>query len=417
MKKIITAAGLVAIGAMGISNVQAQSKPWSVSASLRGFYDDNYATAPTSAAPGTIGKRGSFGTDVGATAAYNLSTDQTALGLKYTFGMRYYEDRTSNSADYSHQADVSLDHKFSEIYSLTASDSFAIAQEPGIIDPSGVTTNPLRSDGNNLRNNANISFSAQLTPTYSTEITYSNTYYDYQQSGPASRSALLDRDENLIGLNLRAQIVPTFVGLVGYQFGLINQDSKDSLLAPPAAYLDPKVRDNRSHYFFVGGDYNLTQELIASGRFGVQYIEYPNAVPGSRKDAVNPYVDFKITYTYTKDSYATLGVVNKHAQTDIVSGAVPTLDQEATSVYFNINHKITAKLTGSLNAQAQNSAFNGGAANNSSEQYYTIGVNVKYEINKFLSAETGYNYDRLDSDLPNRSFYRDRVYLGITATY
>ena len=54
MKKIVASVGLVALGASGINAVQAQDvsspppeKPWNVSASLRGFYDDNYVTAPT----------------------------------------------------------------------------------------------------------------------------------------------------------------------------------------------------------------------------------------------------------------------------------------------------------------------------------------------------------------------------------
>ena len=46
-----------------------------------------------------------------------------------------------------------------------------------------------------------------------------------------------------------------------------------------------------------------------------------------------------------------------------------------------------------------------------------VGVNLSYEINKFLSAEAGYNFDRLDSDLDQRSFTRNRVYVGIRGSY
>ena len=46
-----------------------------------------------------------------------------------------------------------------------------------------------------------------------------------------------------------------------------------------------------------------------------------------------------------------------------------------------------------------------------------MGVNVTYEINKFLAAEAGYNYDRLDSDVGFRSFTRNRVYVGLRASY
>ena len=44
-------------------------------------------------------------------------------------------------------------------------------------------------------------------------------------------------------------------------------------------------------------------------------------------------------------------------------------------------------------------------------------MNLTYEINRFLAAEAGYNYDRLDSDLSFRSFTRNRVYVGLRASY
>jgi hypothetical protein len=52
MNRIIASAGLMAVGAAGVqaANIadlrpSETSKPWSVSASLRAFYDDNWNTA------------------------------------------------------------------------------------------------------------------------------------------------------------------------------------------------------------------------------------------------------------------------------------------------------------------------------------------------------------------------------------
>ena len=58
-----------------------------------------------------------------------------------------------------------------------------------------------------------------------------------------------------------------------------------------------------------------------------------------------------------------------------------------------------------------------GGADDMSENFLLAGLNLSYEINKFLSADAGYNIDRLDSDLDGRSFTRNRVYMGIRATY
>ena len=55
MNKITATVGLVALGAASIqaqnlapgAGTQEATKPWSISASLRGFYDDNYTTSPS----------------------------------------------------------------------------------------------------------------------------------------------------------------------------------------------------------------------------------------------------------------------------------------------------------------------------------------------------------------------------------
>ena len=65
MNKITTTAGLVVLGAASFQTaVQAQmtapgeNKPWSISAVLRGFYDDNYTTSSSDL------RRDSFGIEV-----------------------------------------------------------------------------------------------------------------------------------------------------------------------------------------------------------------------------------------------------------------------------------------------------------------------------------------------------------------
>ena len=79
-------------------------------------------------------------------------------------------------------------------------------------------------------------------------------------------------------------------------------------------------------------------------------------------------------------------------------------------------------------AQLQNSTYNGGALENEADMYYLLGLSLEYRFSPNFSASVGYNYDRLDSSsvidstqLANtgaqRSFDRNRVYLGVTATY
>ncbi|MBI2946399.1 MAG: outer membrane beta-barrel protein [Verrucomicrobia bacterium] len=427
MKRLLTSAGLVAFGA---ANLQAQhaaaphltsiqtTKPWSVSASLRGFYDDNYVTRPSNSPTG-LSKTDSFGFELNPSVGFNWVLPQTYVGLSYSYGLRYYEDRESNSADHTHQADLKISHAFSEQYKLDVNDSFVAAQEPELLaKPGGGIPVPIRVEGDNIRNTATANLNAGLTEKLGALIGYSNTYYDYEKTGIGSLSALLDRTEHLFTINGRWQAMPSTVGILGYQYGMNHYD-EDQIIGFAGVGGPPvrgDARDSTSHYIYAGADHSFNPQLNGSLRAGAQITDYDNVTTDSK---VIPYADASATWTYNPGSYVRLGVRHTRMATDValITAASPTLDQEATTAYGEVNHKITAKLNGNLIAQYQHGSFEGGAADSKAEDLFLIGLNVSYEINKFLAAEAGYNYDRLDSDLEDRSFTRNRVYIGIRATY
>jgi hypothetical protein len=440
MKRLIASAGLVALGAASVQAAYAPglsrmetSKPWSVAATLRGFYDDNYTTAPSSA------EEDSFGVEVRPSVNLNLPLEQTYLGFRAIYSMRWYEDRPRGEADHTFQFDGLLNHAFSERYHLDLNDSFIYAQEPDLVDPSGGTVNRLRTKNNNIRNLAAINFNAQLTQLLSIALGYANTYYDYEQDaddtgnntavtggpGPVSRSGLLDRVEHLASVNLLWQALPSTVARLGYQFQIVDYTEDEVLNPPPVAPGGPPAgsitsgdRNSYAHYLFVGADHSFRSDLSGSIRIGGRYTEYPDAPQGD--DQVSPYADASLTYAFARGSSVTAGIKHDRNQTDV--GFAPgdsgvTVDQESTTLYANLQHQITPKLLGSLNGYYQNSKFNGGAADGDTDNLFGLGVNLTYQINQYLSAETGYNFDRIDSDISNRSYTRNRVYIGVTARY
>ncbi|MGV3754632.1 MAG: outer membrane beta-barrel protein [Verrucomicrobiota bacterium] len=417
-KRILAATSVLAAGFAMVQTAEAQQKIWNVSATLRGFYDDNYATAPSNPSPGLATPRSSLGFELTPSANLNLSRDQTSLTAGYTYSMRYFEDRPQDTADHSHQFQARLNHNFSPRYRLEVSEDFAIAQEPQLLDPTTLTR-PLRSEGDNMRNIAGFTFGADLTRLLGLEIGYQNSFYDYDQEGPNSLSARLDRMEHQAFLNSRWTIRPTTIGIFGYQFGITEHQEGDLITSPifPAGppLVPADTRNSRSHYLYVGADHTFTPQLNGSFRLGGQYTEYPNAIPGVSDNTISPYVDMNASYSYGEGSYVQLGVKHNRSSTDINS----SLDQQATSVYGSVNHRITPKLTANVLGQYQFSQFNEGPQDGANDNYFTVGLNVSYEINQYLTAETGYNYDRLDSDVStgNRSYTRNRVYIGIRASY
>ena len=45
------------------------------------------------------------------------------------------------------------------------------------------------------------------------------------------------------------------------------------------------------------------------------------------------------------------------------------------------------------------------------------GGNLEYRFNPHLSAQVGYDFDHLDSEIANRTYFRNKVYIGATASY
>jgi hypothetical protein len=447
MNKITTTAGIVALGAASIQAAvnapapgsQEATKPWSISASLRGFYDDNYSTSPKHL------ERDSLGFEVAPSASLNLIRDQTALGLSYAYSMRWYEDRDDagmSSADHAHQVNGKLSHAFTPRFKLDLSDSFVYAQEPELIETQGgVATSFLRGDGDVVRNHALASFSAGLTENLTAVIGYANEFYDYDEEGLNSRSALLDRMEHLASLNLRAVVLPKTVVVGGYQYEVVDYRGDDQIgrdiFAPfgvPEIAYDSEERNSTSHYIYAGVDQGITPTLNASLRAGAQFTQYDdlNQVlvfnPELEDDRLSPYVDANATWLYMPGSYAQLGVRHQIAQSDVGfistgSGLSPNLDSESSSIYGSVSHRFFGAFVANVIASYQHSNYDVERGDEFSDDYFMVGVNLTYEINKFLALEAGYNFDKLDSELDEgagedfRSFDRNRVYVGVRGTY
>src|SRR5260221_14737449 len=93
-------------------------------------------------------------------------------------------------------------------------------------------------------------------------------------------------------------------------------------------------------------------------------------------------------------------------------------DVESSTVFASVNHRITPRVTGNVLGQYQRSTFSGGTSfDGKVDQFMLVGVNLEYNINNNWKTEIGYNFDHLSSDLPNRSFSRNRVYAGGRASF
>jgi hypothetical protein len=433
----VSAVGLQALDAPGLTRLQT-AKWWTVSAALRGFYDDNYFTAPKGL------EQSSLGFEITPYLAANFPREQTYIGVSYEYRARYYADREDNKWDQTHLFVAKFDHKFSPRFNLNVDDVFTYSSEPELLEQTGAVSTPLRTDSSALRNRFTAGFNGMITELLGFEVGFQNTWYDYLQEqddvvsvynpfGLSSQSALLDRVEYLPHIDVRYQARENLVGLVGYQFGVVDYTSDqpvglidNGLVAGVQDPFDTPIpgsdRSSQSHYLYVGGDYTVSAQWTAAARVGAQYTSFDDLNSG---DGWSPYVDVSATDQYLPGSYLRLGVRYTRNATD-VAGWTQTLvnsvddlatDQESLVLYGTVSHRITPRLTGNLTGTIQHSEFQNGIYDGEVDWFFLTGVSLDYKFTEHWSAEVAYNFDRLDSDLQLRSFSRNRIFMGVRATY
>jgi hypothetical protein len=444
MKKFFVSVGLIVAGTASLQaayapdwNSQSASE-WSVSGTLRGFYDDNYETAASGA------KIGSYGFEVSPQVSLNVPLQQTELGMRYIYGLYYYQKREElheDPIDQTHQFDLWVDHAFTERWQARVQDSFVVGQEPELIDPNtSVTT---RTDGNNIRNTGTITLHTDWTQLFSTDLGYQNTFYDYENSGAtvsyfspgpppqypysvdASLAGTMNRIEQSVWLNLQWLVRPETIVLVGGNFGLVNYTG-DEPVATAFPFVTPanfiyysSSRDSRSYIGYLGFQHAFLPNLSVNAQGGFQYTESYNDPLSS--PSLSPYAVMSAVYTYAPGSYAQIGFTESQNATDVITpdakGRI-TQSQESSTVYASINHKLTPKLLGTVIGRWQHSVFNEGYYNNQTSDYYNLGVNLSYSFTPHISGEVGYNLDDVHSQAQAEGSYtRSRVYLGVTAAY
>jgi hypothetical protein len=478
MKKFFVSAGLVALGAAGLQTAIADGvdvaapRNWSVSGTLRGFYDDNYNI--------TGNAKGSFGIEASPSVSFHLPLQQTDIGLRYTYGAYYYQDRDAaglNPFDQTHQVDFWLDHAFTERWRVKVTDTFASGQEPeliGPVSPSAPTGVNYRVNGDNIANHGSIALSTDWTRLFSTELTYNNGFYDYDNSGAAlspgttltpsaagalgspgwspgwqqlngagsggaSLAGLLNRVEQSVSLDLKWALQPETTVFIGYQLSWVNYtgnepisvvNSADPISRTPLLFANPPTgqrsfvyhssdRDSLTHYGYVGIEHQFTANLSGTLRGGASFTDSYND-PLFPTTSWAPYVDLSLQYTYLPGSYVQIGFTHDINSTDQVApNTAGQLTQYAESsvLYADINHKITSKLTATVIGRMQYSTYQGGAASSDDETDYSLGVNLTYQFTQHFSADAGYNYDNVVTSIAGYSYSRNRVYLGLTANY
>ncbi|MCX8091493.1 MAG: outer membrane beta-barrel protein [Verrucomicrobiae bacterium] len=420
MKKIYASLGAAALSAAGIQTLQAQpvdlSKSWSVGVLLRGFYDDNVNTVPSSANPTE-----SFGFEVGPMLSLSLPLEQTTIIGSYNYTYKYYEKRIHDRADHddnTHTLAAQIQHNFSERVMASVRNSFVIGQEPDVLRiGNSADATFQRISGDNIRNFGAVTLNAQISRPFGVEVGYANALYDYADDSDGGFSARLDRLEHHVHIDGRWAAMRDTIVVVGYAFSLVDYTA-DLLIAPPLPF-ESDSRNNRSHYVYAGVEHNFLANLVGTLRAGARFNDYYKS-PNDESEA-SPYVQATLSYQYAPESRIEVGAAHDRRSTDQFSfdGSSLTLDADSTVAYVSLTHRILPKLFAGVVGNFQYATFNGGLLDNEDQYYFGAGVNLEYRFNRHFSANVGYNYDRLESSggVAGGDYDRNRVYIGAMFVY
>jgi hypothetical protein len=403
MKNLIRAAGALSLGAasLALTNsalaAEGGEKPWTASASLRGFYDDNIFTGneanvdPVTNLP-IDNKIGSWGFDVSPSLTYGRTIDNTSFDLGYTYLARWFENRPSSNWDQNHNLSAGLQHIFSPRVKASLADVFVSAQDPGQFAP--LSGQVLRAEGDNISNSASAEMAFGVSDRVDATVSYRNNFFDYDN---AAFETALNRVEHLPSLDLGYLLTQTTTVGVGYQYGIYDYD-----LSPGRSF--------DSHIVYAGVKHQFTQNFFGSLNAGIQVADYDAG--GSD---TTPYLDGKLVYQYTLASDITFNVRHTLNATDVLLAA----NQETTLFRVSWGHAFSAKIKATVLGQFQSSDFSGALSAN--ETFWTLGTTVSYALTPHVALDASYFHDNLNSDRLalgfERGYDRNRLFLGVRASF
>lgn len=426
MNKFAASLGLLALGTTALHAVEAtalnpmqRTKPWSVAASLRGFYDDNINLSSS--------KVDSFGYEVTPSVDVGLAGEQTSFNLGYQLNAKYFETTPSFQTDkwsLTHLFDGAFSHRFSPRASVNVSDAFVVGNEPDTLRAGNFPLTEFQPlSGDNIVNYGSIDFDLEVSELLGFNVGYNNAYFHYDDDGGnaffPSTAGLLNRIENRFNLDSQWKVAPQTMAILGYMYGQYLYTGDEAI----GIGLTSGDRDTRSHTFYVGAQHAFAPTLSGLIKVGAAYSDYYGN-PDSG-DQWSPYVLASLKYQYRTTTVMDFGFSYSRSASDVAAFGVATAnnlvaDTGVALLYGTVSQTLLEHLIASGRTTIQYATYNGGGPGVDDENYlyFQLGLELTYQITPNFGAHLGYTFDNYSTDVASQTDYnRNRVYIGVTAGY
>jgi len=330
-------------------------------------------------------------------AVYNGSlTDQTFVAGSYGLTLDHFDNRPGDKTLDSHDATFRVAHAFTKSTTIDLNDIFTLTHNPEALLPGVAAALPtvLNPDQSFTRNQIDGRFETPLSAKSVLDVKARSVLYDYHE-GALGRS--LDRVENLYGLSVDYGILPEIKAVAEYRHQDVFYRKEGR-----------ELKNKRSDYLMVGGDYFVAKKMSLSARFGAEW-----RTRAAEADTTAPYVEVSGKYNYTESSF----IVGGYAYTfDETSDTVRFNDTQVHRFFVNVQHSLTALIVASGSFSYEPSELQGRRGQRDvPEDTIRLGGALNYLPTKNWVLSASYDYDRVWSGLDVREMKRERA--GLQASY
>ena len=397
MKKITaTTLGLLSVSSLCAQSLfdlapkdgETESSPlfWTVGASLG--YDDN----PT---PGSDNESAYGVVYVGA--AFLSQSPQTTVEFAGRLGYVHYFDDLDfgllkvDQSTPTGSLRLNLTHRVNERLRLSSRNSMAFEYQPDY----SIGSSAIRQTGAYTRwssdNSVGYRWSERLG-------TYTGFIYDgVEYDNPAAQR----NDISAITLynDFRYQLSPQTVATLTYRYADRNTAGS--------------ARDTQNHFIMVGGEHRFSSNSVAIVRAGVQL----RSIDGSTRDYTSPSAEAAVTTRVNQllsvKAYGRLSTEDSSRQV----GAAVYDNANTMRLGVTGTYRVSQALSLSSGINYMSLAYEDGTAENRDESLINAFVGFDLQIAENLYLNGSYNFEDLGSDVVSREYDRNRMSIGVRATF
>ena len=323
-------------------------------------------------------------------ATFNGIDEQTPWTLGLDFGSIYYFDDTSrdSNTDYSGRISFNISHAVSQRLKLT--DSFYATYE---VEPNfGVGASTARRNGQYLYGYNNFAVTYAWSERFSSTTSYTVDTIRYDDSAIGKFE---DRISHLVAQQFSWAHSKTTSWVGEYRFRTTIYDQAST-------------SDYISHYVLAGIDQAWSERTTGSVRAGAEFYS------SDRSDETAPYGELSISHRASEKTSVQLFSSVGFDGSEL--GAFGSRRSYRTGI--NANHKVSDRLTLNGGVNYVYSQFNGsGSAPDISEHELSATAGIGYRIWDNVSLDATYSHSLINSDDSLRDYDRDRVSLGVQASF